>query len=393
MRIGLVLDRFDRRLGGVEQWTAQLADRLLSRGDELHVVARSVADRELRPGITPHVLPSLSSRLALADAAAVRLQSLDLDVIHDMGFGWYCDVLQPHGGSRLAANRQNLSLTWPFLRPFKQGVARILPRYREFAALSDRQYRLRGDGRPGRVVIAISEMVKADLKRYHGLDDSEIRLVYNGVDVDRFAPRQNSAERNRIRTELNVRQNEPLYLIVAHNFLLKGVPTLLRAMALLHSAGRGGQLAIVGGKRTKRFQAIVRRRGLQNAVHFIGSIDDPSPYYAAADVYVQPTWYDPCSLVLLEALASGLPVITSRFNGAGELIISGTHGDVLSDPGDAVTLAASMIRWADPMRIQAASSACRSLMMRHTLDHNVSAIVAVYEELVARRATRPRVAA
>ena len=70
MRVGLVLDRFDRRLGGVEQWTAQLADHLLARGHEIHVVAREIAPEEQRPGLVAHPLPSRPTRMAQADEAA-----------------------------------------------------------------------------------------------------------------------------------------------------------------------------------------------------------------------------------------------------------------------------------------------------------------------------------
>lgn len=392
MRIGLVLDRFDRRLGGVEQWTAQLADHLLARGQELHVVARSVADRELRPGLAAHLLPAGSSRTGLADAAAEILRGLDLDVIHDMGLGWYCDVLQPHGGSRTAANEQNVRLSSAWLRPIKGLVAPLLPRYREFDALCARQYGLPPADRPGRVVLAISQMVREDLKRHHGLSDKQIRLVYNGVDADRFTPVLRDEHREPVRRRLGVGDAQTLHLIVAHNFVLKGVPALLRAMTLLRSAGHDAVLAIVGGKRTATFERKASRLGIADRVRFVGAVDDPAPYYAAADVYVQPTWYDPCSLVLLEALACGLPVITTLFNGAGELIDPGVHGEVLADPADEVSLAAAMARWSDPARRAAAAPLCRDLMLRHTLDRNVDGIFGVYQEIAARRRGNRRAA-
>lgn len=385
MRIGLVLDRFDRRLGGVEQWTAQLADRLLARGHEVHVVARSVAERELRPGLTAHPVTARGSRVALADAAAEILRRLDLDVIHDMGFGWYCDVLQPHGGSRFAANEQNLRLSPRWIRSTKRLMTRLLPRYREFDELCRKQYAASPAGRNNRVVVAISEMVRRDLKRWHGLPETSIRLVYNGVDAERFTPALRETHRLPIRRELGVRDDQPLFLIVAHNFVLKGVPALLEAMTLIRSAGHDAVLAVVGGKRTASFERMARQLGIEDSVRFVGAVDDPSPYYVAADVYVQPTWYDPCSLVLLEALACGLPVITTRFNGAGELIVPGVHGDILAQPDDAVSLAASMVGWLDLDRRKAAAIATRKLMLEHTLERNVESMLGVYEEVAGRR--------
>ena len=394
MRIGLVLDRYDRRLGGVEQWTAQLADRLLARGHELHIVARSVAATELRPRLTPHLLPALGSRLALADAAAGLLRGLHLDVIHDMGFGWYCDVLQPHGGSRAAANGQNLLLAPAWTRLFKRAAAPLLPRYREFSRLCAKQYGPPPEDRPGRIVIAISKMVRRDLVRHHGVPLDDVRLVYNGVDALRFSPDLRQTHRSPVRRALGLAGGSTLFLTVAHNFRLKGVPTLLRAMTLLRATGRRHlALAVVGGKRIGPWQRAARRLGIADAVRFVGPVDDPTPYYAAADVYVQPTFYDPCSLVVLEALACGLPVVTSRFNGAGELMTPGVHGEVVNDPADPYTLAGVMARTADHGYRRTAAPAARALMLGHTLDRNVDGVLAVYQQVLARRGIETRRAA
>jgi UDP-glucose:(heptosyl)LPS alpha-1,3-glucosyltransferase len=388
MKIALVLDRFDRRLGGVEQWTAQLADGLLARGHSIHVVAKSIAARELRPGLTAHTLPARSTRLALADAAADVLRCLDVEIIHDMGFGWYCDVLQPHGGSRVAANLQNLNLSRSWARPLKQIATGVLPRYREFTALCERQYAKAPADRPERIVIAISEMVKADLLRHHALSPQQIRLVYNGVDTARFSPTLRAEERNRTRQKLGVSPDEMLCLIVAHNLELKGVPALLRAVTLLRSAGHKIVLAIVGGRRTSRYERMARTSGIQNCIRFVGAVDDPAPFYAAADLYVQPTWYDPCSLVVLEAMACGLPVVTTRFNGAGELIERNRTGSVLHDPGDEIELAAAIASWTSQQKRDDASNAARECMLTHTINHNIDAIVGVYEEILNARGRR-----
>ena len=163
------------------------------------------------------------------------------------------------------------------------------------------------------------------------------------------------------------------------------MPALLRATALLRASGKAVAVAVVGGKRTAAYDRAAKRLGVADAVRFVGPVDDPTPYYAAADVYVQPTFYDPCSLVALEALACGLPVVTTRFNGAGELMTPGVHGEILADPADPVPLAAAMRAWLDPARRAAAGASARELMLGRTLDRNVDEIVAVYEEIVARR--------
>ena len=144
MRIGLVLDHFDPRRGGVGHWTDQFARQLLRLGHEVHVVATTfqptpervsvargpavirTADtvHGRRPNwIVPHPIPRHHSRLERARSAEELLRQLDLDIIHDLGFGWYCDILQPHGGSRIAAAERNLATSPAWLRPFQRMIA------------------------------------------------------------------------------------------------------------------------------------------------------------------------------------------------------------------------------------------------------------------------------
>ena len=410
MKIGLVLDHFDPRRGGVEQWTDQFARQLLRLGYEVHVVAttfqkppqpielacrtgtlahRTTPDGQECPPyetatlpprwIIPHPIPAHRYRMERGRAAEEILRQLNLDIVHDMGFGWYGDILQPHGGSRTAAEERNLMLAPKWMHPIKRVVDRFLPRYREFAELTRMQF-----GSPnGPVVLALSQMVYRDMQRLHGLPDSRLRLIYNGVDVQRFSPEWRAEHREPTRRRLGVADDEVLFLIVAHNLKLKGVPTLIRALGRLRREGVRAKAVVVGGKRTRGMRWLARWQGVDREATFVGAVNDPRDFYAAADVYVQPTFYDPCSLVVLEALACGLPVITTKFNGAGELMTVGEQGYLLDDPADSKGLADLMRQTLDSNRRAAMSCAARELAMQHTFEENVRQIVGVYEELAS----------
>lgn len=380
MRIGLVIENLDPRRGGAEQWTTQFAAWLARSGHEVHVVAGSFSPEVAKLGIVAHRLPATGSRIEFAQAAERRLDELRLDVTHDMGYGWHCDVFQPHGGSRAAANEQNLLLAPRCLRAVKRQAARCLPRYREFHRLAMAQYMA-----DDRVFIALSKMVARDFERHHGVHRETIRLVYNGVDIERYSPEHQRRYRAVVRDELGVADHEMLLLIVAHNFRLKGVPTLLASVANLIRAGRPVRLAVVGGKRQPAFARLATRLGVARATTFVGSVDDAVPYYAAADVYVQPTFYDPCSLVVLEALASGLPVVTSRYNGAGELITPGVEGWIVNDPADADELTQCLLPLLEPAIRARMALAARRLALEHSFDRNCRELLAVYEEVAVRR--------
>jgi UDP-glucose:(heptosyl)LPS alpha-1,3-glucosyltransferase len=374
MKVALVIERLDPRLGGVEQWTWQFAQRLVQRGHEVHVVATRFAAETQQAGIVSHVVPAAGSRTRLAEHLEQAVRRLPVDVVHDTGAGWHCDVFQPHGGSRLASFEQNLLLEPRLLRPIKRRLAQYLPRYRQFNRLLRRQY-----SGQGRKFLALSRMVADDIERFHRVRPEQVRLIYNGVDLERFTPALRTRHRQELRERLGVR-DEVLLLIVAHNFELKGVPTLLRAVGLLRRRGQPVRLAIAGGKRFAKYQRLAEQVGASTATTFLGRVDDAAPWYAAADIYVQPTFYDPCSLVVLEALASGLPVVTSRFNGAGELLTPGVDGYLVQDPADAEELAETLTPLLAADRRRAMSIAARRLAEQHSLDHNCDQIVAVYQE-------------
>lgn len=390
MKIGLVVERFDPLHGGLEQWAYQFASQLPARGHEVHVVSSRFGEQTLQLPIVRHRLKGVHSRLGFAEAAEQKLRSLELDITHDTGAGWHCDVFQPHCGSRRVAIEHNL-LLWPkWIRPLKHAVNKHLPRYRRFKALMARQY-----VDDGRMLLALSRQTAADFHKLHDVPSERIRLVYNGVDPERFSPAHREQYRSEVRRRLGIADDTLLLLLVAHNFPLKGVPALLRTTGRLAGRGRPVHLVVAGGNYPNRHQLAAGRLGIGSSVTFAGSVGDTVPFYAAADVYVHPTYHDPCSLVVLEALASGLPVITSRFNGAGELITEGTEGHVLSDPGDVEELVARLEPMFDSSRRLAMGRAARRLALKHSLDHNVDEVLAVYEEVIAsrRRADREKMLA
>ncbi len=379
MKIGLVVEQFDPQRGGLEQWASHYATEMVRRGHDVHVVTRKFGSSAGAP-IVRHPVRATRSRLAFAAAAEQTLRRLNLDVIHDTGAGTYCDLFQPHGGSPMAVFEQKLLLAPAWLRPWKRVAQRLLPRYRHFAALARRQF-----AADGRTVVALSRRVAADLQHWHHVSPERIRLVYNGVDTARFSPENRERWRESLRRELGVSQRTVLFLIVAHNYRLKGVPQLIAATARLAAMGRPVQLVVVGGKHVAAGRALAVRHRAASAVTFTGPVADTAPYYAAADVYVQPTFYDPCSLVVLEALASGLPVVTSQFNGASELLTEGVDGCILANPADVDELTTRLHAMLDATLRYRMGEAARGLALQHDFGQNCDQLEGIYRELAGRQ--------
>ena len=179
----------------------------------------------------------------------------------------------------------------------------------------------------GPIVVAISDYVVNQLKSHYGLPDHRVRKIFNGVNIPTSSEAEVAEERRAIRHEFGVQDDQLLVLTVAHNFRLKGVARWLEAMALLRSRGVTDVRAIVIGKGdSPRWHRLVQRLDLAEWVTFVGPSDRVQGFYRAADCLVHPTYYDPCSRVVMEAMASGLPCITSKWDGASELVEDGGNG-------------------------------------------------------------------
>jgi UDP-glucose:(heptosyl)LPS alpha-1,3-glucosyltransferase len=378
VRIGLVIESFDPRRGGAESWTHRHALNLLARGFEVHVIAQDFPAEAAALPIIRHRLERISTPLGRAEAAEAKLRTLKLDLIHDMGIGWHCDIFQPHAGCWTALAQQKLLFTPWWLGALKRYVDPWLPRYRQLQLLVRRQAVA-----DHQILLALSQKVADEFQEHHHVPPRRIRVVYNGVDVHKYSPQRREEFRQATRKGLGLAGDVVLALAVAHNYQLKGVPTLLRALEILAPKRLPLHVAVVGGKRFKLWQRWVNARRLP--VTFVGPQLDTVPFYAAADMLVHPSFYDSCSLVLLEAAASGLPLLVSKENGAAELLRDGVEGLLLADPADAESLAAQMEIMLDASLRERMGAAARRLAVDHTLERNFEEIISIYRQAAQSR--------
>lgn len=372
MKIGLVLERFDPQKGGLEHWTCQFAHRLSQTGHEVHVIAFEFAKPAAGTRLIMHPLKALRSPVLRAETIEKKLRTLQFDVVHDMGCGWHADIFHPHGGSTFALWEHNLMRIprWRQIRFWRE------KRYRELAAIEKRQHAY-----SNALIVAVSQMVHDHFQTLHSLPPERLRLIRNGVDADRFSPRHSRGFREPMRRELGCQENETLFLMVAHNLRLKNAGTAIRALSRLVADGKKARLVILGGKRPASFVSLARQLGLAHRVAFFEPVSDPRLFYASADVCLHPTWYDPCSLVSLEALASGLPVLTTRFNGVSEMMTDGVHGFVLADPANDEALAGKMSLLLEPELRGSMSESARQLALEHTLERQTEEFLSLYREI------------
>jgi UDP-glucose:(heptosyl)LPS alpha-1,3-glucosyltransferase len=230
-----------------------------------------------------------------------------------------------------------------------------------------------------RVVICNSQMVADEISHYFGVDRNRLQVIYNGVDTAFFHPGLAAEFRVSTRAAAKIPETAPLLLFVGSGFERKGVPQLLRAFA--KAGNKAAHLAIVGADRKlKAMQALAVKLGLGQRVHFTGPLKDVRGWYGAADGFVLPTLYDPCPNAALEALASGLPIVTSTTCGAQEWVRSGENGWVV-DALDETGLAERLDDLAALAGNTAARAAARASVEALTLPAMAERLLALYRSL------------
>jgi UDP-glucose:(heptosyl)LPS alpha-1,3-glucosyltransferase len=380
LRIALVLDRFEPSLGGLESWTEGLAYWLARKGHEVSVLCFAGAAKD--SAVSLRIIDGKGGPLARAAAVAARLSQLSFDIVHDTGTAGQADVFQPQTGSRLV----NVEFDLAARRPWPRLRSRLSPAFRrwrrEMQILERRQF-----ADPSRL-IAVSRMVRDQIAARYGLEPAKIAVIHNGIDTKRFAAGRLASLRAAARAKWSL-DDAPTYLLVANNFHLKGVDWALHALARLSDSRPDIRLAIAGAGDLESYGALARRLEIAGQVRFLGKLEHVEEAYAAADVALQPTRYDACSLATLEGLASGLPTITTRQNGAGEFIASGQQGFVLDRSNDVAALAQAMKRLLDPDLRQRMGAAARTLGLKRDIEGNYLAVEGFYRKALQRGSAGP----
>ncbi len=304
------------------------------------------------------------------------MQNGNYDIIFGVGNTLKADVLQPHGGVHWA-------WLWRSLRAYDNPIlwmVKFLGR-----VLSPKQW-VNGwvENAPYKrhrlqKIVAISDMVKQDMMKWYQVPEERIAVVYNGVGIEHFHPR-NRRYRDEIRRRHGI-GNEWVILFVSNNFRMKGLGFLIKALARMKKASHPSfKLMVLGRGRQDFYLRLARGMGIFEEVIFAGSTHEPEKYYGASDLLVHPTFYDACSLTVLEALASGLPVITTRWNGASGIITQGQEGFVIADPRDDQALAEKILFFLDREKMERASIAARHLAESYSDERNWSEMRNIFQK-------------
>jgi UDP-glucose:(heptosyl)LPS alpha-1,3-glucosyltransferase len=382
--------------GGCETYIADLARRLLADRHGVHIYACRWDASALPQGIQFHAIPATWAPRFLKPWVFARrcLQALSQQR-HDVTIGfdktWGQDVLYPQGGLHAASAEHNLRKhANPLLRRLARVVKWFDPAHFSYSLIERRQYLT---NQPSSIVVN-SHMVRDHFMRYYHIPPSQLHIVRSAIDPQRFPEQDRLKCRVQCREQYGIEPNEVVGLFAAMNYHLKGLEPLLYAVQRLLARPEFAdhapafRLVVVGRPEANAYQRLARRLGLGEHVRFVGYCREMRNAYFAADFLVHPTFYDPCSLVVLEALACGLPIITSRYNGASELMhLTAPHqeGYVVADPHDHQELSWCLAQMLDAGRRHAFALAARRTALQWTFEQHYRQLMGVLVEAAERK--------
>ena len=382
MKIAIVRQRYNP-FGGAERFVERALAALAAEGAEVTLITRSW-DGAPREGFRQISCDPAYSRLLGGRAA--RDRSFAAAAQQEMALGGF-DITQSHEripGCMVFRAGDGVHAAWllhraRILGPLQRLMQRFSPYHRYVCATERAMFE-----HPAlRSVICNSQMVADEISHFYGVDRSKLAVIYNGVDTEVFHPGLADEFRSATRAAAGIPQDVPVLLFVGSGFERKGVPQLLHAFAAARNTK--AHLVVVGADRKlKAMRALAAALGLAGRVHFTGPLKDVRPWYGAADGFVLPTLYDPCPNAALEALACGLPIVTSTTCGAQEWVQAGVNGWVV-DAVDQAELSGRLDELCALAGDQAARLAARASVEALTLPAMADRLLALYRSLSPAR--------
>lgn len=375
MRIAILRQRVSG-FGGAETTVGHLTRGLVAAGHDVMLFSADApqeAGRVLAAGAR-HIPVSVWGKktgrlLSFALNSRRLLQQADVQIVFSLERSLFQHVYRAGDG----CHKEWLARRARFMSPPARLARHLNPFHQTMLWLERRLF----SGPHLKFVVANSRQVQEEVVRHYGLHPDKIRLIYNGLDREKFKPLSQD-ERRAAGRRLGAPEGAGIVLFVGSGFARKGLAYLIEALAGLRI--KDARLWVVGKGKSGPYHRLAARLGIAPRITFWGPQKDVTPFYQAAGVVALPTIYDPCSNVVLEALACGAPAVTTQANGAQEFLVVGENGAVLAEPDNVAGLAAALDdfleRNGDPAVRQAAQEAVAHLSWETT----ISQTIAVLEE-------------
>jgi len=348
--------------GGAEAYLKRLAWGVLDAGHDVHLITTNDWPQTEWPFGTLHRL-HYQSAIAFANELKQMRPRIPCDVLMSLERVWDCHVYRAGDG----VHRAWLNRRRKFEVPLQRFIRGLNHKHRDMLQLEEALFINRGAGR----VIVNSHMVKSEIVDLYHYPADKIDIVQNGVPLEKF--RFDPELREKSRTDLKLKPDQIALLFAGSGWERKGLLFAIEAMQLCRN--RNMRLLVAGRGNQRSYKS--------KRVQFLGEVPDLVRIYAAADIFILPTIYDPFSNACLEGLACGLPVITTRANGFSEIIEDAVHGSIVDFANDLAGLRDAIQLWSDA----ACRAAARPTNIQCAAQFDVSGNVARTLEILTQAAT------
>lgn len=373
MKIAVVIPKYGL-VGGAETFVFELCERLALRKEfEIHVFAN-----KWQSGKGPIVFhkvpiirfPHFLGPISFAYFVHQRIRQDDYALVHSHERIFEMDLFTFHG------------------IPHKTWIKKVRKRPLTLFDHATAWVEQRGfSNKKLQMVMPVSRLVQEEIQKRYGFLGDKLLVNSPGVDTERFSSLDPQQCRKEIFLRYGFSPEDVVVLFVSMNFELKRLDLVLKGIAGVVSREKKKadvKLLVVGKGDVKRFGGLARDLGISDRVVFTGVTREVEKYYLAADIFVMPSRFDTFGLVVLEAMAAGLPVIISRSVGARDLIEHGVNGFILSeDPSisEIVTSLSSIL--VREKRLHMGENS-RRVALRYSWDKTASRVADVYHQLAIK---------
>lgn len=330
VRIAVVVRGFHKH-GGISRCAAELSDRF-SENHEVHVFTNYFESENEK--LIYHKVEPLKIRYPKSLVNTIEFGSFAVKSWHELRHFRF-DIIHAHSSSCLAqdvvtahtchmASLIKINRLKDKSHRFNYIKAMARPFNFVNVAIEKLQYR-KGNYKK---IIAVSNSIKNDLIEFSGAKDNDVVVIPNGIDLEQFSP--NDGERNKIRKNYGIKNEDMVVSFVSHRFANKGLDYLVEAISLVRR--KEVKLLIVSGDDPKDYLKFANQLGISDQIIIFGGTKYPECAYRASDIFILPSLYEGNSLVVLEAMSVGLPVIVTNVGGAPDLISDGINGFLISTP-------------------------------------------------------------
>jgi len=372
-KIAVIIPKYGL-IGGAEQFASELTGRLISStGYDFHVYANRW--EESSTPITFHKTPVISfpkfmTTPGFAYLAGRKINCSNYSLVHSHERIFNADIYTMHGIPHRYwvhnVRRKKMSL-------FDSATAWV-----------EKKMVYEGNCKK---FVAVSSLTRDIFLQEYNIETDRVAVINPGVDLNYYAPHDKESARNNIRRELGINTDELIIIFAAMNFEIKGLDDVLFSLAKLKAQNKKFKLIVVGKGNIDKYTKLAKHARIFSDVIFTGPLNREKlrTIYVAGDIYIMLSKFDTFGMVVLEAMAAGLPVVISKNVGAKDIVRESENGFIVSDTSDADYIASKIALLLNENIRRKMADAARQTAAQNTWDNVTNKYAAIYENILKEK--------